>query len=63
MLINGSIFYVNAKLAHYRPGHILDTWLRLQEFIENWHIKVVSLPDLRHRPPLSPEYIPGTHFC
>jgi len=37
--------------------------LRLAEFIDSRHMKVVRIVSLQYRPALPPEYILGIHFC
>jgi hypothetical protein len=37
--------------------------LRLAEFIDNWHMKVVRIVSLKYRPALPPEDILSINFC
>jgi hypothetical protein len=54
------------KLSLYKHGQALrppGDWLRLQEFIDNRHMKVARLSALRIGRLYPQGDIPGTHFC
>ena len=54
---------VEVKLPRYRTGPWGSWRLRLLEFLDNRHMKVVRLSAPTHRPSLPTRKIPGTHFC